>query len=74
VDGQDWGDFNLGEDLRTGLLPAVDIALSGHQHAPRSWHVRCGAAVSFNPGLNAGAEVPNYILLDLTGPPDPFKN
>jgi predicted phosphodiesterase len=66
VDGQDWGDFNLGEDLRTGLLPA-GIVLSGHQHAPRSWHARCGAAVSLNPGFNAGAGVPNYILLDLAG-------
>jgi|GEM_PF-2191427 hypothetical protein len=26
-----------------------------------------GAAVSFNPGLNAGARVPNYILIDLAG-------
>jgi predicted phosphodiesterase len=74
ADGRDWGDFELGEDLRSGLLPAPDIVLSGHQHAPQSWHARCGAAVSFNPGLNAGAEGPNYILLDLTGPPDPSKN
>jgi predicted phosphodiesterase len=66
VDGQDWGDFNLGEDLRIGLLP-VGIVLSGHQHSPWKWHGRCGAAISFNPGLNAGAGVPNYILLDLAG-------
>jgi predicted phosphodiesterase len=67
ADGRDWGDFELGEDLRSGLIPAMDIVLSGHQHAPRCWHARCGAAVSFNPGFNAGAEVPNYILLDLAG-------
>lgn len=65
-DGQDWGDFELGEDLRSGLLPPVEIVLSGHQHAPGCWHTCCGAAVSLNPGLNAGAAVPNYIVLDLT--------
>jgi predicted phosphodiesterase len=65
TDGQDWGDFELGEDLRSGLLPAPDIVLSGHQHAPRSWHARCGAAVSFNPGFSAGSDVPNHIVLDL---------
>ncbi len=63
TDGRDVGDFNLGEDLRAGLFPA-GIILSGHQHTPQRWHDRCGA-ISVNPGVNPGARVPNFILVDL---------
>jgi hypothetical protein len=62
--GVDWGDFNLGEDLRAGLLTA-DFALSGHMHEPLAWCDRIGTTWSFNPGRAAQGGVPNYIVIDL---------
>jgi predicted phosphodiesterase len=64
TNGVDWGDFDLGEDLRAGLI-AADIVLSGHMHEPRAWHDRVGTSLSFNPGCAARDRLPNYILLDL---------
>jgi len=61
--GMDNGDLNLGDALRTRAV-APWLVLSGHVHSPARWKDRCEGTISLNPGVNEGAEVPNYITVD----------
>lgn len=60
----DWGGYDVRALATT--LPAGSMVLSGHVHAPRSWHARVGCATAFNPGVApASSMAPRHIVLDL---------
>lgn len=61
--GNDSGDEMLREMCQANKGPA--LVLSGHQHEPREWSCRVGRSWCLNPGYNAGAVIPNHIILDL---------
>lgn len=62
-DESEAGDGILGEICRAEMGPW--IALSGHQHNPRSWAEKVGRTWCFNPGVARNSPIPNHIVVDL---------
>ena len=60
----DLGDFELGENLRTGIN-APWLVLSGHIHWSRNFADRVGESWSLNPGRGPVGFPPNHIVIDL---------
>jgi len=61
--GCDFGDFNLGEQVRAGQGP--NLVLCGHVHEPARSSTCVGGSWSLNPGFVAKATVPSYFEIDL---------
>jgi len=61
--GCDFGDFDLGEQMREGRGPR--LVLSGHVHDPVRMADSVGGSWSLNPGFAGNSPVPNYFEVDL---------
>lgn len=62
--GQDFGDFELGERCRANEGPL--LALGGHVHDRVRWAARIGATTSVNAGCAPSDSIPRHVRVDLT--------